>query len=434
LCDGWHDIVSVQRLGKFHLRPFLKMKSKLTIFLLIVPLLAWIAFELFGEPATNFVVSRFGERIIASGEGKFTNPHIFVERLFLEGACLLTAACVLVLLSRQGVRMVRRRLDSPACWVVQGWIAFICLNLFLATCAQTLLFWCVLYTGKENVNNYTQWQIKRALLKQVEAPSQAFLLGASQTRAEIDTKILNETLGKKLWSTELHFPGSSPYDMSLCLKRLPAERVAFVITYLSEADFYGSGDDERLMYFFGIRDLPEYWTLGGGKPSVDQYFVSGILGDIVPLYHLWDSLSTRIHGARSVNQRQQQHDNSLEIDLTARAQRIASSYHLGPKSEFNKQSLVRLAQMCRERHCRLVICCGQLNPLLGQKLDPALRRDMVAFLQKLAQEDSNIILIDEHQMPRQVESDYEDLTHVNPAARARFSQFLAEKLQDLTVH
>jgi hypothetical protein len=56
---------------------------------------------------------------------------------------------------------------------------------------------------------------------------------------------------------------------------------------------------------------------------------------------------------------------------------------------------------------------------------------MLAFLRAQAAQDSNIVLLEEAQMPLQTEKDYDDLTHVNRAAQVRFSEFLAGFLENL---
>ena len=209
--------------------------------------------------------------------------------------------------------------------------------------------------------------------------------------------------------------------MILCLERLPKVRLDYVITYVSEAILYSKIDNGRLVYFFGLRDLPGYLGLGPGKPDIDRFMVDGLLGDVFPIYREWEPLRFRVRGWQAETQGQERHDAALEADLANRAQSAAKNFHFGPASGFDKKEFVVFADLCRQRHCRLVVCCGQLNPLLERALDPALRPDMMAFLHDLAAKDPNVILLEPSQFPPQMESDYEDLTHVTKAApRALF--------------
>jgi multisubunit Na+/H+ antiporter MnhB subunit len=404
------------------------MRPKFAFLLVVMLAFVWVLYGFLGDRVASHISSRFGSKILAHGDGKFTNVQVFVKNRLKDGAVLVTAACILLLVYRQLSAVATRRLRTPGRWIVQGWGAFICLNAFAACAAHHTLFWCLLFTGKDHTHNYTQWCIKQGLMKEIEAPGQAVLLGASTTRTQIDTKVLNDRLGRSLWTTELHFPGAGPYDMVLCLERVPRVRVDYVITYANEVTFFSQNDQGRLMFFFGLRDLPNYWTLGPGKPAIDRFLICGLLGDVFPLYRVWEPLVARARFWQSEDVNQKKYDQALDNDLVRRAQTSARHMGFGTACNFNKKEFAVFAKMCAERHSRLVICCGQLNPILDRALDPALHSDMMAFLHELARNDPNVILLEESQFPKQVESDYEDLTHVDKAARARFSQALAETL------
>ena len=72
-----------------------------------------------------------------------------------------------------------------------------------------------------------------------------------------------------------------------------------------------------------------------------------------------------------------------------------------------------------------------MNPVLARAIEPSLRADMLAFLRGQAAQDTNIVLLDEADLPPQTEKDYDDLTHVNQAAQMRFSEFIAGVLEKL---
>ena len=399
--------------------------------LLVVPLMLWLGVSLVGPKAAAFVDARYGPKILAAGDGKFADVQIFVEHRCQDLALIGTAACLLLLAYQASSRWVSTRFATPGRWVLQGWTAFVCLNVFVGVAAHTGLFWCVLYTGKDKIENYTQWRVKQALMRDATAPSQAVLLGASQTRTQIDSRVLNARLGRKIWTTELHFPGSSPYDMTLCLERLPNAKIDYVITYVSEENFYSDADSERLMYFFGIRDLLTYQKLGPGRPRLDGYALSGLLGDTFPVYQVWDSVAARARVWETDNAAQADYDAALGNVLELRAKRAAGEMHFGPGCDFNKKEFEVFAQMCRKRGARWIICCGQSNPILDRALDPALHQDMLAFLSEEARKDTNIILLEPSDLPAQDESDYVDLMHVNTETRQRFSEYMAGVLENL---
>jgi hypothetical protein len=121
----------------------------------------------------------------------------------------------------------------------------------------------------------------------------------------------------------------------------------------------------------------------------------------------------------------------LSTNLAQRAKAMASGFQAGPESDFQKNAFSVFAQRCREQHRILIVCCGQFNPILGRALDPALRSDMLAFLRNQAAHDATIVLLDESDLPKQTEADYDDLTHVNEAAQIRFTEFIAGVMQKL---
>ena len=79
----------------------------------------------------------------------------------------------------------------------------------------------------------------------------------------------------------------------------------------------------------------------------------------------------------------------------------------------------------------MILCSGQMNPLLARQIDPTLRPKMLAFLAQLATKYNNVVLLQEKDLPTQTEADYEDLSHANSAAQIRFTEAIARILQDL---
>ena len=79
----------------------------------------------------------------------------------------------------------------------------------------------------------------------------------------------------------------------------------------------------------------------------------------------------------------------------------------------------------------MILCSGQMNPILARQIDPALRARMLAFLAQLATKYDNVVLLQEKDLPTQTEADYEDLSHANSAAQIRFTEAIARVLQGL---
>jgi hypothetical protein len=388
-------------------------------------------YAVFGRTLARALDVRFGQRVLQMAAGKTTDSRMFIQMRLREAVLLLTGAALITVAQFLAVSLIKRRTSPRWAWILSAMSGFVCLNACAVLAAHTVLFWCLLFTGTGTTHNYTQYRIKWGLMREMQAPKQAVLLGSSQTRAEIDEGQLNDRLGTRLWTTELHFPGNQIYETLLTLEDLPPVNVDYVICYLSEGIFFSGANTEGLIFFLNFRNLPEFYRLNGGLLQPDRSFAYGLLGNALPLFRLRDPLLGRILGPSMMNLSQEDWNQSLATDLTARARSAAASYHAGPNTVFQKKAFGVLAAKCRQRHAVLIVCCGQLNPIFGRMLDPSLRADMVAFLRGQAAQDTNIVLLDRAQMPVQTEMDYDDLTHVNKAAQARFSEFMAGVLENL---
>lgn len=406
-------------------------RNRLLFGLAVLPLGAGALLVLLGKPVASVLASALGARLLKLGDGKFTDPAAFIKMRLQDLALLAPAAGLLTLACLLAGSWFRNHLAGRFRWAANSIVLFLGLNLFAAIASHTVLFWCLLFTGENNTHNYTQYQIKRGLMSEIAVPRQAVLLGSSQTHAEIDKRLLNARLGRQLWTSELHFPGSRPFDMLLSLEDLPRVKIDCVVAYLSEGYFYSGANSEGAMFFMRIRGLGEFYDCGGRNVEAGRSFWYGLLGDVVPLFRLREPVIARLFGFKILGLNQERRDQALSADLAERAKTAAAGYRLGPESDFQKKAFALFARKCRERHARLVLCCGQLNPILGRALDPALRPDMMAYLRDLASHDSNIILLEESQLPVQTEKDYQDLTHVDEANQVRFTEYMEKVLQKL---
>jgi len=404
---------------------------KFIISLAALPVAAWALFAVWGGSLTRALDARFGSRVIEMAGGKTADSRMFIQMRLREAVLLLTAAALVVLAHLLAVSLMNRRTPPRPAWIFSALSGFFWLNVFLVVAGHTVLFWCLLFTGTGHGRNFTQYQIKRGLMREAHAPKQAVLFGSSQTHAQMDMKLLNDRLGAQLWTTELHFPGNNVYGMLLNLENLPPVKVDYVICYLSENCFFSDSRSESMMYFLEFRDLPEFFRMGGASIHPGRLFGYGLFGNAIPLFRFRDSLLGRILGNRMMDFNQEEWNQSLNTDLTRRAGGVGAGYRIGPDTVFQKKAFGVFAAQCRQRHAVLIVCCGQLNPILGRAMNPSLRPDMLAFLRAQAAQDSNIVLLEEAQMPLQTEKDYDDLTHVNRAAQVRFSEFLAGFLENL---
>ena len=392
-------------------------------------LLGWVGYALAGGPVSRIMAVRFGNVLLRLGRDKFSDAAWFVEcRL---GEALWLATLVMLWIAAHWVlgRLIRARIQRER-WVAQGLAGFVFLNLWIGAAMNTALFWGALLLGA-GFQNLEQFHFKRILLEENPAHSRAVLMGSSQTRAEINAERLNNLLGTNLWTTELHFPGCHGYDLLLLERRIRRSDPRWVVCYVTEGYFYLSSEGETPPNFFGLVDLADGWRRGALRYLSRDEIFSGLLGDVLPLFRCREALAQRLFGSATVDLKQVQYNTSLQVDLQARAGEAASGFRLSPESEFQKKAFEEFVARCQQAHRRVVLLAGSYNPILARKINPAVRADLLAFLEELKSRYPNVVLIPESELPEQNPADYEDLSHVNADMRDRFTLYLAGRLSPL---
>ena len=395
-------------------------------------LAAWIGYAVVGAGLARLVAHRFGGLVLRIGQGKFSDVAVFLQHrerdlLWLATLALVWAGAHLLL-----ERLARSRPSwDRARWAIHGLAGFVCLNLFVGAAMNTGLYWGALGAGA-GFQNLMQFHLKRILLEENPILRRAVLVGSSQTRAEIKEEILNDRLGTNLWTTELHYPGSQAYDLLLVERQIRHANPQFVICYLSAGYFYQSNPEEPgLPNLFGFGDLPDALHSGAIHFLHPRSVAYGLLGDLLPVFRCRDILAQRLLGATVVNLKQEEYDTSREMNLDQRAKEIAPNVRVLPSTSFQKEALERFVARCQQADRTVILLAGIFNPLLEQRINPAVRADLMQFLTDLKHRYSCVVLMTEDEMPVQTAADYEDLTHVNEAMQQRFSEFLAAQLKKI---
>lgn len=409
------------------------MKRASFLAFVLGPLLVWAGYAGLAHRVALTVSQRWGQRILVSGDGKFSDVAAFVQHRLYEGAWLITLAIVLTVVVMGVGVLFAKRLSPLWKWVSFSLAGFVGANVWLKFAFGTCLFWCLFWNGKGSTNNLTQFHIKLLLLNENAAAMKVVLAGSSQVRAQIDPRLLNHQFGSNIFTTELHFPGNRSYDFLLLNHKLEGHPADAIVCYLSEFNFFDGSVSDGSAFFFSARDLPEFLELAGKPAWSPRSLVYGLLGQVLPVFWLRDAVAERSLGVDLTGMRQRNRDASLDSDLNARAIQAGSAYRGDDQSEFCFHAFAAFVEKCRTHRRTVVACCGQLNPVLARQLNPALRLQMRAFLHKLAAENDNFILLDEDALPPQTESDYEDLTHVNAEAQVRFTKALEPVLQKLLI-
>jgi len=204
-----------------------------------------------------------------------------------------------------------------------------------------------------------------------------------------------------------------------------------IVCYLSEVNFFSDGLSVGFPLFFSFSDLPDFLRLGGRLEWNRQSVGYGLLGHALPTFQLRECVAQRFLGDGVARLHQRERDNALSMDFHDRAITAAGNYHAHTQSAFQMAAFEEFVARCRTRHRTVVLCCGQVNPVLASELNPALRPQMLSYLNSLAARYSNVVLLEESALPKQGPADYEDLTHVNNSAQIRFTESVGDALEKL---
>lgn len=392
---------------------------------------AWLAFAGLGHALAGWLAARLGSALIRLSEGKIPDPATFFRGRFQEGLWWLTWAWCILLVGIGLNRWLRSRAwYGHYRWILNSILGFAGLNLWLLAAGHTNLFWAFMWQGS-STHNLARFYFKETLLPENTKPSQAILMGSSQTRAQIEENVLNQLLGEKLWTTELHYPGSRGYDLLLTLRHLDPGRYKNVICYLSENYFYLSTYSEAFPLFFAARDWPEAFRLGSLKYASWRPVLYAFLGQAMPLFRFRDVLAQRALGTSITQLEQSAYNAHLESSLEKRAQEIAPSYRRDAHSQFQMRAFEEFVQECENRGLRVILCCGQLNPVLSRHLDPSLRIEMQGWLRDLQRQHPKLALCFQEDLLVQTEKDYADLTHATLECQNKFTHQLAGWLEKM---
>lgn len=407
------------------------MKRALAILSVVLVGAGWLAYWGLGHMVARRVAERWGARMVQAGDGKFSDAALFLQNRFFEGAWLLTLTVVVLALVALAGAWFARRLPALWKWISYAAAGFVGLNVWLKFAMATCLFWCVFWNGKGTTDNLTQFNLKRILMKENRAPVKVVLAGSSQVRAEIDPRLLNRQLGSNIFSTELHFPGNHGYDFLFLSDELKGQQADIFVCYLSELNFYSQGLSAGFSLFFDFSELPDFLRLGGKPGWGPRSLGYGLVGNVLPAFRMRGPVAQRLLGNGVTELEQNEQLASRADDLEMRGVDAARGYRAGAQSTFEMVSLERFVGVCQARHQTVVLCCGQLNPLLAAHLDPALRPQMLEFLRQLGARHPNVVVLGEDELPKQTAADYEDLTHVNREAQVVFSKAIGEVLKKL---
>ncbi|MEI6177871.1 MAG: hypothetical protein WCS43_13345, partial [Verrucomicrobiota bacterium] len=354
----------------------------------------------------------------------------FIQGRLGELLILMTVAVALWMIGTRIDHMLRSRGGwQRARGLLMGFAVFILLNIFVAFSGRTVLF-CSVFFNKSQVDNIAHSTIKRVLMTEIGVPRRAILIGNSQTNRSIDEVRMNDMIGKRLWTTELTQPGAHSFDLLALTRDMPVARGDIVICYLSEVFFFGSGRGGVASDFFGFREIPDLVQLGGWDWYAPGSIRSGLIGQVLPIYHYRNSISQKALGWHLANVGQARFDASLEQDLESQAERRAPELKAGKNFEFEKAAFTRMARELSGRECGMLLIAGHLHPAMQRRMDPGLRKSMRDFLDHLQETSGgSVTVVDGARFFEPAAGDFRDLVHFTDDAQRRFTCGLVEFLQ-----
>jgi hypothetical protein len=387
----------------------------------------WLIYFGAGASLSHKLTMRFGSLVMKATRGNVIDPAIFIQNRIFESLSLATLALLAVGVHVMMTKLILRNSASATRhWTTHAISAFVLFNLWLGFAMQTTAFWCVMWQG-EATQNLTRFHLKRLMFAENHSPTKAVILGNSQSRAQLDEELLNKLLQPQLHTAELHFPGSNAYDVWLEHRKIQNTKPNLVIVYVSEATFYDGNHHDAAANFFQFSDLKDLASADVRAFVPSKGFGYGLLGAALPIFRLRDVLAQRLLGTSITQLKQREYDQHILENLEATATKAAKGYFIDARSEFELRAFTEFVSDCEAAKEDLVILAGQLNPILGKKFDPGIRKHMLAFLHGLREKHSNVVLIEN--LPDQSPSDYDDLTHVKKEFQAHFTESMAEVLK-----
>lgn len=391
--------------------------------------IGWTMFHFTGNALARSISAIFRAPLLRAADGKFSDTTAFVHARMAECLWLATLAILSVFAVAYLWRSLGKRSDlAPIRGLITGIFGFILLNVLAFFAGSTVAFWIPFY-NKVRVDNFAQYQIKKTLFDEITGQRRAVLLGSSQTNRSIDEVLLNQQIGKRLWTTEFTQPGVRGFDMLTLSRDIPFAKGDIMICYLSEIMFYGKGSGLVAAEFMNFPEVRDVSDLNGWKLLSTESVQSGLMGRLIPLYRFRNSFSHRTLGWKIANVEQMRFDHSLEQDLDQQAKTRAPGLRIGETSEFEQAAFARMVDELSAKGCKLIIIQGHTHPAMRKYMDPAVIPHLHAFLSNLREKHpENMTLMDGSSFFSPSETDFVDLVHFSDSAQTRFTLELATYL------
>lgn len=407
----------------------MRLSLKVSVVCTFIVACGWALFASFGEGAARQIARMLGSRLVRISDGKFADPIVFVHAR-LQDVLWIASISVVIIFALIGFDALLRKLAfyrrARGVWL--GVILFIGVNAWWAASAHTALLWCLFYR-KEMVDNFAQFQIKKALMPEQKVRYQIMLVGNSQVRTNLDEKVINRVLGGETWTTEVHQSSACGFDTLLLIRDLRRAKVELAVDYVSPFVFYGKTNGKVISQFIGWSDMPELIQWGGIDILPLHAVKIGLIGDVLSLVKYHESISQRVLGASLILLPQLSFNDAQDVRHEVQAEQKKNESQLGPVAEFEKRAFAKGIEELISRASCIVLIKGHFSPALERVIDPRIRTDLEAFLDSLEKRyPGRLFVLPEEDFIKLDESDYADVVHLNEEGQARFSESFAKEL------
>jgi hypothetical protein len=359
-----------------------------------------------------------------------------------EAVWFIAIAVVMIVAALLAVRFVRRWCTPIWAWLPLSLIAFVTVNGVIGAAGETGTYWMVLFAGSGD-SKQPEFQIARILHRDSEAKEKVVVLGSSQGLSEIDEPTLNRRFGPRKYFANLSYVGSHTFDFLLIEQWYAAQPPEVVICYLSELNFYTKVSGARLLPLLKVSAWPTLQEMDIERFHIGNRGVNGYVGSVLPAFQSRRSIEYFLFGtlaveskitrakpafepdASSADRKKQQRDQEHEKTIAT----IAKTYAVSDDTDFHKTAMELFLQRAQQTGTKVVLIVGQVNPVLSQKIDPAVRRDFLDYMESLTAKFPDVLILS-GELPAHPESDYHDMMHLTDEAQLRYTEQLADVLQE----
>ncbi|WP_339910194.1 hypothetical protein [Symmachiella dynata] len=411
--------------------------------LFLTAVAAYWAFDwLGGGFVAEQVADRFGTMLIEKSRGRITQPAEFIAIRMREGLWFIAMAVGMIGVALLAARIVRRWCTPLWAWLPLSLIAFATVNGVIGAAGETGTYWMVLFAGSGD-SKQPEFQIARILHRDSDAKEKVVILGSSQGLSEIDEPTLNRRFAPQKYFANLSYVGSHTIEFLLTEPWYGDEPPEVAICYLSELNFYTKVSGARLLPLLKVSAWPTLQELEIDRFDIGNRGINGYVASVLPAFQSRRSLEYFLFGTPAVENKIKRVQPSLKPDAESAARtkqqrdeahaktitRMAKTYAVNDDTEFHKTALEMFLQRAQQTGTQVVLIFGQVNPVLSQQIDPTVRRDFLDYKEILKKRFPDVLILSD-ELPVHPESDYHDMMHLNEEAQIRYTQSLADVLQD----